>query len=149
MRRRTVLAGTGATLAASVLPRPSLAQAPGSRTLVFVPQGALASLDPVWTTATVTRNFAYLIYDTLYATDAQLRPQPQMAEGHTIGDDGRRWTIRLRDGLRFHDNTPVRARDCAASLARWMKRDPLGSSRSPNGWTAMEARRTTARWCSD
>ena len=125
MRRRTMLAGA---LAASAFPRPSLAQGAGARTLVFVPQGGLASLDPVWTTATVTRNFAYLVYDTLYATDAQLRPQPQMAEGHTIEDDGRRWVIRLRDGLRFHDNSPVLSRDCAASLARWMKRDPLGSS---------------------
>lgn len=128
MRRRSVLAGTGAALAASALPRPSLAQAANARTLVFVPQGALASLDPVWTTATVTRNFAYVIYDTLYATDAQLRPQPQMAEGHRVEDDGRRWVIRLRDGLRFHDNTPVLSRDCAASLARWMKRDALGGS---------------------
>ena len=128
MRRRNVLAGTGAAVAASILPRPSLAQPAGSRTLVFVPQGALASLDPIWTTATVTRNFAYVIYDTLYATDAQLRPQPQMAEGHTVDDDGKRWTIRLREGLRFHDDTPVLSRDCKASLLRWMKRDQLGSS---------------------
>jgi len=33
---------------------------------------------------------------------------------------------RLRDGLRFHDNEPVLARDCVASINRWMKRDAVG-----------------------
>ena len=124
MLRRTLIAGTGAAL----LARPSLAQPLSARTLVFVPQSNLTSLDPVWTTATVTRNYAYLVFDTLYGTDDQLTPKPQMAEGHTIEDDGKRWTIRLRNGLAFHDGTPVRTRDCAASLTRWMRRDSLGSS---------------------
>ncbi len=125
MHRRTLLTGAAASLA---LPMPALAQAAGARTLVFVPQSNLTSLDPVWTTATVTRNFAYLVYDTLYAVDDKLQPQPQMAAGHVTEDDGRRWTITLRPGLTFHDGTPVRARDCVASLARWMKRDSLGQT---------------------
>ena len=124
MLRRTLIAGAGA----ATLARPSLAQPAGARTLVFVPQANLTSLDPIWTTATVTRNYAYLAFDTLYGTDDQLVPRPQMAEGHSIEDNGRRWTFRLRDGLAFHDGAPVRARDCAASLARWMRRDSLGSS---------------------
>ena len=127
MFRRTALAGTAA-LAATALARPARAQAAGARTLVFVPQANLTSLDPVWTTATVTRNYAYLVYDTLFGTDDALTPRPQMAEGHTVEDDGRRWTIRLRDGLVFHDGTPVLARDCTASLARWMRRDSLGGT---------------------
>lgn len=124
MLRRTLIAGAGSTLLAP----PSLAQPAGSRTIVFVPQSNLTSLDPVWTTATVTRNYAYLVFDTLYGTDDQLAPRPQMAEGHSVDADGKRWTIRLRDGLAFHDGTPVRSRDCAASLARWMRRDSLGGS---------------------
>ncbi|MCP6037015.1 ABC transporter substrate-binding protein, partial [Klebsiella pneumoniae] len=36
-------------------------------------------------------------------------------------------TISLREGLKFHDNEPVRARDCVASILRWSKRDVLGS----------------------
>ena len=67
-----------------------------------------------------------LVWDQLYGLDAQLRPQPQMVEGHTLEEDGRRWTFRLRDGLRFHDGEPVRGRDCAASIRRWAQRDPLG-----------------------
>ena len=69
-----------------------------------------------------------MVFDTLYGTDDDLVPQPQMAEGHTIGDDGKRWTIKLRDGLFFHDGAPVLASDCVASLNRWMKRDSFGQT---------------------
>lgn len=135
MHRRTLLtaaAGAGAlALGRPALAQPALTQPAASRTLVFVPQAALASLDPVWTTATVTRNFGYLVYDTLYGTDDTLEPRPQMAEGHTVEEDGRRVTIRLRQGLRFHDDQPVLSRDCAASLHRWMRRDPTGASLVP------------------
>ena len=48
-----------------------------------------------------------------------------MVEGHVIDDDGKRWTMKLRDGLVFHDGTPVLARDCVASLQRWLKRDAV------------------------
>ena len=51
-----------------------------------------------------------------------------MLEGHEVGDNGLRWTMRLRDGLLFHDGSKVLARDCVASLKRWMKRDPIGAS---------------------
>ena len=129
MYRRSILAGLAATaLPCPALARPALAQPAGSRTLVFVPQANLTSLDPIWTTATVTRNYAYLVFDTLYGTDDALQPRPQMAQGETVADEGRLWTITLRDGLRFHDGTPVLGRDCVASLARWMKRDALGQS---------------------
>lgn len=114
--------------AATALTSPALAQPSRARTLVFVPQANLTSLDPIWTTATVTRNYAYLVYDTLFGTDDALQPRPQMAEGHTVEDDGKRWVIRLREGLLFHDNTPVRSRDCMASLTRWMRRDSMGST---------------------
>src|SRR3954470_4728057 len=128
MRRRTLLtmAALSPSLAPALAPlaRPAIAQP--AKTLIFVPQANLTSLDPVWTTATVTRNFAFLVYDTLYGVDAKLNPHPQMAAGHTVEDGGKRWTVTLRDGLKFHDGEPVRAADCAASLQRWMKRDAVG-----------------------
>jgi peptide/nickel transport system substrate-binding protein len=120
MKRRAFIAAAAAT----VLARPSIAA--GTKPLIFVPQANLTSLDPVWTTATVTRNFALLTYDMLYGRDEGLVPRPQMVEGHVIDDDGKRWTMRVREGLRWHDGTPVLARDCLASLQRWMKRDPTG-----------------------
>ncbi len=115
-----------ATAAGTALARPVLAQPAPGRTLKFVPQAPLTILDPHFTTANVTRAHAALVFDTLFSTDANLRPQPQMAEGHTVSGDGRLWTIRLRDGLRFHDDTPVLASDCAASMRRWAVVDGLG-----------------------
>jgi peptide/nickel transport system substrate-binding protein len=124
MHRRTFLKASAA--GAVALATPAIAQPTRASTLRFVPQANLTSLDPIWTTATVTSNHGYYVYDTLYSADSQLRPQPQMAEGHEMSDDGRIWRIRLREGLRFHDNTPVRGIDCAASLERWSKRDTFG-----------------------
>ncbi|HET6605983.1 MAG TPA: ABC transporter substrate-binding protein, partial [Rhodopila sp.] len=122
MQRRSFLAST----AAAALARPAVAA--GVKPLIFVPQANLTSLDPVWTTATVTRNFAYMVYDMLYGRDKAFAPRPQMIEGHVISDDGKRWTMKLRAGLLWHDGTPVLARDCVASLQRWMKRDTVGAT---------------------
>ncbi|MFM7417360.1 MAG: ABC transporter substrate-binding protein, partial [Alphaproteobacteria bacterium] len=126
MRRRDFLASTAAIAAAPAAP--ALAQTARARTLRFVPQANLTSLDPIWTTAAVTENHGWHIYDTLYGMTDDLRVAPQMAEGHTVSDNGLTWNIRLREGLRFHDGEPVRAQDCAASLARWSKRDTFGQS---------------------
>src|SRR3954447_5807796 len=125
MERRTLFRGIAA-LGGAMLPTPSVAQPAKAATLRFVPQANLTALDPIWTSAIVTQMHGYHVYDTLYAVDGQLRPRPQMAEGHTVSDDGRVWRIRLRERLRFHAGEPVRAQDCATSLARWSKRDPFG-----------------------
>ncbi|MDR3538536.1 MAG: ABC transporter substrate-binding protein, partial [Acetobacteraceae bacterium] len=79
-------------------------------------------------TASVTENHAYAIYDTLFACNSKLEAKPQMAEGYTVSDDKRTVLIKLRDGLKFHDGEPVRAQDCAPSLARWAARDTLGQT---------------------
>jgi peptide/nickel transport system substrate-binding protein len=126
MRRRQLLAALPASLTLPRLAAPALAAEP--KVLIHVPQANLTSLDPVWTTAVVTRNAAHLLFETLYGRDEQLNPQPQMVEGHRIEDNARRWTMRLRDGLRFHSGEAVTARDCVASLKRWMVRDPIGQT---------------------
>ncbi len=122
MRRRTFLGAAAATVAA-----PALAQGQAARTLKFIPHANLTVMDPIWTTAYVTRNSGFLVWDTLYGLDDEYKAQPQMVEGHTVDDGDRRWTFTLREGLKFHDGEPVRARDCVASLARWAKRDPMGA----------------------
>jgi peptide/nickel transport system substrate-binding protein len=119
MRRRSFLAAA-ATL---VAPRAFGASA---KTLRYVPQADVTIIDPVLTTAYVTRYHAALIWDQLYGIDSTLTPQPQMAEGHTVSGDGTLWTFALRDGLKFHDGEPVRGRDCVASIKRWAVRDPMG-----------------------
>ena len=121
--RRTFLA-TGAAALAS----PSLAQPAGTRVLKFIPQSDLTVLDPIWTTAYVTRNHGLAVFDTLYGQDARFEAQPQMVEGHVVENDGKLWNLTLRPGLKFHDGTPVLARDCVASIARWGKRDTFGQT---------------------
>ncbi len=126
MQRRDFLAGTAGAGLSAAIARPSIAQGTASRVLKFVPQSDLTVVDPIVTTAYVTRNHGYLIWDTLYGLDEDYKPQPQMVEGHAVEDDGKRWTLKLREGLRFHDGEPVRARDAVASIRRWGARDPLG-----------------------
>lgn len=123
MRRRTFLAASAAALAA-----PAVGRAQDSRVLRFIPQADLTVLDPMWTTAYVTRNRAFMVYDTLFGRDTRYRPSPQMLEGFTTEDDGKTWELTLRPGLLFHDNEPVRARGCVASLQRWGKRDAFGGA---------------------
>ncbi len=125
LTRRMLLATASCASAAATLARPAIAQS-AARTLRFIPEGNLANPDPIWTTTTVARNHGYMIYDTLFGQDEKLVARPQMAEGAAVSDDKLTWTIRLRDGLKFHDGAPVRGVDCVASLARWMKRDGMG-----------------------
>jgi peptide/nickel transport system substrate-binding protein len=127
MRRRDLLLAAAATAAANVA-APALAQPAASRVLRVIPQANLTSLDPIWTTAVVTRNHAYLVYDQLVAVNAAFEPRPQMAEAWTESADGLEWQFRLRPNLRFHDNEPVLARDAVASIRRWWARDSLGQT---------------------
>ena len=126
MKRRAFLAASASTIAAPALAAPAIGVQ--GKTIVHVPQGNLVTLDPVFTTAQVTRNAAAMIFETLYGRDEKLDPKPQMVAGHVVEDNGLRWTMTLRDGLLFHDGAPVLARDCVASLQRWMKRDAIGQT---------------------
>lgn len=94
-------------------------------TVTAVMHSDLRVLDPVITTAHITRDHAYMIYDVLVAEDANFEIKPQMAE-FTVSDDGLTYTFTLRDGLKFHDGAPVTAEDVVASLTRWGKRDSGG-----------------------
>jgi peptide/nickel transport system substrate-binding protein len=95
-------------------------------TLKFIPQANLQVLDPIWTTAYITRNHGYMVYDVLFALDAQLHVQPQMVDTWEVSTDGLHYTFSLRQGLQFHDGTPVTAEDAVASLRRWGQKDALG-----------------------
>jgi peptide/nickel transport system substrate-binding protein len=119
------------TAAAAGLSSPALAQGAARNVLRFVPHANLSTNDPIGTTGNITRNHGYMVYDTLYGADAALTPSPQMAAGHVVEDDGRRWTITLREGLKFHDGERVLAKDAVASLKRWMKRSPWGGKLEP------------------
>ena len=125
MHRRQFLSGTAAAAIGAGLARPALAGG-NARVLRFVPQADLASPDPVWTTTVVAANHGFMVWDTLFGIDGSLTPKLQMLEGTQLSDDKLTWTMKLRDGLLFHDGAPVRSADCIASIQRWSKRNGFG-----------------------
>jgi peptide/nickel transport system substrate-binding protein len=122
--RRSFLAMTGGLILAAAAPRKSFAAGP--KVLRVVPQSDLKILDPIWTTAIITRNHGYAIYDTLFGVDGQGQVKPQMVSEYSQSDDGKVWTFTLRKGLKFHDGAPVTSADVIQSLKRWGARDNLG-----------------------
>jgi len=125
MKRRSLfaVAAAAALVSGLLLPPAALAQ---TKTLKVVPHANITILDPVWTTAFVTRNHGYMIYDTLFGTDLEGRVKPQMVDTWSGSKDNKVWTFTLRDGLEFHDGKPVTSEDVVASLKRWSSRDSFG-----------------------
>jgi peptide/nickel transport system substrate-binding protein len=121
IRRRALMSGAAAILAA-----PSISRA-ANAPLKFIPQSDLTILDPIATTVYTARNHGMMVFDTLFGMDSAYQIQPQMLSGFTVEDDGKRWTLSLRDGLLWHDGEKVLARDCVASIRRWAVRDGIGS----------------------
>jgi peptide/nickel transport system substrate-binding protein len=124
--RRQVVQGAAVTTAAMTLGAPAVHAQKDRRTLRFAAEADLKVLDPVWTTAYITRNHSYLVYDTLFGTDENLRVKPQMVDQVTVSADGMKYRFTLRDGLRWHDGQPVLSEDCVESLKRWGKKDRFG-----------------------
>lgn len=118
--RRTVAASIGALVVAFNVTTHA------QTVLRTVPSSDLKVLDPIWTTAIITRNHGFMIYDTLFGADETGNIQPQMVDKYSVNKDKTLWTFTLRPGLKFSDGTPVTAEDVIASLNRWGKRDVLG-----------------------
>jgi peptide/nickel transport system substrate-binding protein len=121
---------------------PATDAAAQTKTLRFIPQADLRILDPIGTTAYITRNHGYMVYDTLFAVNDKFEVKPQMVDKYEISKDKLTYTFTLRDGLKFHDGAPVRSADCIASIERWAKRDPLGQklAEATEAWSAADDR---------
>ena len=124
--RRKVLAAVA--VAVPLVFGGAVTNAQAESVLRVIPHADLKNLDPIWTTAYISRNHGYLIYDTLFAMDENFKPQPQMVDTWTVSEDKLTWTFKLRDGQKWHDGKDVTAEDCIASLQRWGKRDGMGQA---------------------
>ena len=141
--RRFLLASAAALAAVSAAPLAS------AQTLKVVMHSDLKVLDPIWSGAYIVRNHGYMLYDTLFAMDEQFQIKPQMVDTWSVSDDGLTWTFKLRDGLEWHDGTPVTAEDCIASLKRWAVRDSMGLKLSQSlARTTRSSTPRPSRWCS-
>jgi peptide/nickel transport system substrate-binding protein len=123
-RRSTIRLGAAAALAGG-LAAPAVAQG-NTRTLRFVPHANLSTVDPLWSSTLIAFDAAYMYADQLFGLDAALMPRPQMLAGYELSDDRLTWRFTLREGLLFHDDTPVRSQDAVASIRRWAQRDLFG-----------------------
>src|SRR5438094_835083 len=143
---RSTLASIAAVALATALSAP-FAWAQGQKVLRFIPQADLRIRHPITTTAYITRNHGYMIYDTLFATDAKFQVQPQMVDKYEVSKDQLTYTFTLRDGLKFHDGQPVRSADCIASIERWAKRDALGQKMAEvtESWSAVNDKTFTLK----
>ena len=120
MRMRwKILAALGAFAA-------SVSGAPAEVAIRAVMHSDLKIVDPIWTTAYITRNHGYMVYDTLFAMDEKGEIRPQMVEKYDASADKLTYSFTLRDGLLWHDGAPVTAEDCIASIKRWAAKDTLG-----------------------
>ncbi len=129
MKRRDVLRTAAVLGATASLGAPAVfAQSARERTLRVAPLTALSSVDTVFNTSLVTTNHGYAAYDTLFGFTGKREITPQMAEGHTVEDNGRTYVIKLREGLKFHNGEPVRAQDAIQSLKRWAGRETFGQT---------------------
>ena len=119
---RRLLIASVAALAAVLSPIVASAQT----VLKAVMESDVKVLDPIWSGAYITRNYGYMVYDTLFAVDEKFQVKPQMVDSWKTSDDGLTWSFTLRDGLEWHDGKPVTAEDCVASLKRWTVKDAMG-----------------------
>ena len=123
MKHPRLLRGVVAAAVAGAVAVPALAD---NSTFRAVVHADLKNIDPIWTTAYISRNHGYMVWDTLFASDEKFEIQPQMAESATVSEDGKTYTIKLRPGLKWHDGSPVTPDDCIASIQRWGQRDGMG-----------------------
>ena len=121
-RFRSAAVALGVAAGLALASGPAVAE----KVLRIVPHADLKNIDPIWTTAYITRNHGYMVYDTLFASDENLEIQPQMVGEWSVSDDGLTYSFTLRDGLMWHDGDPVTAADCVASIKRWGTKDGMG-----------------------
>jgi peptide/nickel transport system substrate-binding protein len=146
MKRRSIFAtaALAVALATAFISPAALAQ---GKTLKVVPHANITILDPIWTTAFVTRNHGYMIYDTLFGTDLDGKVKPQMVDKWSVSKDNLLWSFTLRDGLEFHDGKPVTSEDVVASLKRWASRDSFGGvmAKAVDTWDTPNAKTFTLK----
>jgi peptide/nickel transport system substrate-binding protein len=87
-------------------------------TVVFAISSDIGSLDAQVTTTPDQSRYTQALNDTLFGFDAKGRPEPRLASGVKISDDGLRYTFTLRRDVKFHNGAPMTAKDVKYSIER-------------------------------
>lgn len=83
-------------------------------------------LDPALSTLNNDSFYTGQIYEGLTVSNTEWEPQPVLAESWKPNADATEWTFTLRQGVTFHDGSPLTAKDAAYSIGRLLDED-LGS----------------------
>jgi peptide/nickel transport system substrate-binding protein len=113
-----VAAATFALASLGVHDNWAMAQIRGGDAVVAQPS-APPTLDPHVTSAQTTLNIAHLIYEQLFTRDKDNKPIGDLASGYEVSEDGKVYTINLRQGVKFHDGSDFTSADAKASLERY------------------------------
>lgn len=84
------------------------------------------TIDWMYTGATATRDIGWHIFEGLFALDKDFKIKPMLADDYTISEDKKTYTIKLRDGLTFHDGNDVTSEDVVESINRWQTVSSVG-----------------------
>src|SRR5258708_18865787 len=87
---------------------------------------SLVQLEPMMVTTGDEYIYANLVFNGLARMREDLVVEPDLAESWSFSDDLKRWTFRLRRGVKFHDGQEMVADDVVASFRRLL--DPAGTS---------------------
>ena len=83
------------------------------------------TIDPHMSTAYSTMDFAAQIFEPLVTLNADYEPELVLADSIEVSDDGKTYTIKLREGITFHNGEPLTADDAVASMNRWKEKSIL------------------------
>ncbi len=125
--KRALLSTGAAALAMSSLP--ALAQTPRTALVIAAQIDDLVALDPHQSFEVTGSDLLTNVYDQLFTLDPEKSAaelQPALAEAFSVSDDGRTFTFRIRQGVRFHSGNALTAADVVYSLRR-----PLLINRTP------------------
>lgn len=78
------------------------------------------------TGATSTRDVAWHIFEMLFALDKNYAVKPMLAEDYEVSEDRMLYTVKVRDGVNFHNGDVLTAEDVVASIERWRKVSSVG-----------------------
>ncbi len=88
--------------------------------------GEPPTLDIHQSTATITAFIMWNVYEPLFTLDRDFGIVPMLAESHEVSQDGLTHTVRLRQGVPFHNGEEMLAADVISSVLRWGERHSLG-----------------------
>lgn len=86
------------------------------------------TLDAQISNSNIVGGIAYHIFEPLFAMDENYEPQPVLAESYEVSDDGKEYTIALRQGVKFHNGNEMTADDVVASMNRWVEKSPKANT---------------------